>query len=303
MPPYSPLTRTPPPLPPPAARYALDDERAALVSDFKTAAATQNVGVLIKNFINMTLGARLWDFFSTLFRPEGSKHDHLKSVAYLAVAASTEGYQRLVDKGELPELRNSAKHVLKHLAPQARANMLATPLELRDDGQIVAKVTIDGPHGEVSLDLLLTRDCFYDYLFNDDSLLTQDEIAKSCWMEVNAKGENVFLRQLADRADVASRPLLDNQDTIELIMTGIMGPGRVDDEHPAPIEANERLARHGFKVSPFVKNASYFDILSWFEAKRRNSDDAIIEAARYEAQRLGLETRRALREWRFDNGY
>lgn len=222
--------------------------------------------VLIKHFTHMTLGARIWDLFSTLFRPEGSQRDHLKAVVYLAIAASPEGYQKLADKGHLCELRNSAKHVLKHLTPQARADMLATPLQLRDDGKVMAKATINGAHGEVSLDLILTRECFYDYLFQDDSLLTQDEIATSCWMDVNQAGENTFLRQLADRAGFARQPLVDNQDTLGLIMTGIVGPGRVGDEHPAPAAANVDLCAQlkplGLTPSPFVKNASYFEMLS-----------------------------------------
>ncbi|WP_157123109.1 hypothetical protein [Pandoraea oxalativorans] len=164
--------------------------------------------------------------------------------------------------------------------------MLNTPLELRKDGQFMAKVTVAGPHGEISIGLALVPECFHEYAYgrDDKGRLTADDFARSRWMDTNADNENVLLRQLADFAQTAPQLLRDNRDTVELIMTGIM--------RAAPTPENEclcqALAKAKIYVRPFVAGQSYYEMQAHYLNMGLPDDDASQRALQQAAAEAGF---------------
>lgn len=283
---------------PSAPQFALKDNHVELLAHFKNQSAeTRNAKQFIKDFSSLTPLAWLKDLFFSIFRlgPGGSQRELQSAVAYQVAASTKEGYQQLVKERLLNELRDSNEYLLKHMTPEAHASLLKTPLVLRDDGQVMATATVAGPRGEVSFDFVLTPECFVDYTFEgkDEGRLTRDEIADSCWMDATENGENIFLRELLDHTARGPQPFRDNGDTLELIMTGIMGPGSARDERPEPTAATkclcEQLAQQELRVRPYAAGQSRDQNLAALLAMGVPHPEASRRAAQQEAADEGFQ--------------
>ncbi|AKK25057.1 hypothetical protein [Pandoraea oxalativorans] len=291
---------------PSALQFALKDNHVELLAHFKNQSPdTRDAKQFIKEFSSMTPLAWLKDLFSSIFRlgQGGSQRELQRAVAYQVAASTKEGYQQLVKERLLDRLRDSNEYLLKHMTPEAHASLLETPLVLRDDGQVMAKARVAGPRGEVSFDFVLTPECFVDYTFEgeDEGRLTRDEIADSCWMANAGNEENIFLRELLDHTARGPQPFCDNRDTLELIMTGIMGPGSAREERPEPTAATKRLceqlAQRGLRVRTYAAGQRQYGILADLLDQGLSYDDAMKRALQHEAALEGFHGNERFLRW------